>query len=69
MLELGVIEPYVSPWSTSPVLVVKKDGTPRFCMDYCQLNSILLQDSFPLPCLDDIFSALGEFTIFSSMDF
>lgn len=69
MLELGVIEPANSPWCASPVLVEKRDGTPRFCVDYRKLNALVTKDSFPLPRFDDVFDAIGNSKIFSTLDF
>ena len=53
MLEQGVIKPSSSPWSSPVVLVEKKDGSKRFCADYCRLNSVTEMDVFPLPRVDD----------------
>lgn len=47
--EMAVIQPSKSPWSTTVVLVHKKDGSHRFCIDYYKLNSVTKTDSFPLP--------------------
>ena len=47
------------------VMVRKKDGTHRFCVDYRELNSVTKADSFPLPRIDDL---LGQFHYFSTLD-
>ena len=52
MEKQGVIE-FTSPW-TSPMVVTKKDGTIRFCVDYRKINAITIKDSYPLPRIDDI---------------
>ncbi|XP_063858824.1 uncharacterized protein LOC135099801 [Scylla paramamosain] len=46
----GVIERSDSPSSSAVVLVKKKDGTQRFCVDYRALNDVTAKDSYPLPC-------------------
>ena len=53
MLEEGQIEHSVSTWSAPTVLVTKKDGTTRFCVDYRHLNNSMKKDAFPLPRIDD----------------
>ena len=47
MREQDIIEPSASPWSSPIVLVGKKDGTTRFCVDYRKLNSVTHKDSYP----------------------
>jgi len=50
------------------VLVPKKDGTLRFCVDYRLLNVMTNKDSYPLPRMDECIDSLGEATIFSTLD-
>ena len=52
MREQDIIEPSATPWSSPIVLVGKKDGTTRFCVDYRKLNSVThkFKDSYPLQC-------------------
>jgi transposase InsO family protein/predicted aspartyl protease len=68
MLETGVIEPSKSPWAAPIVLVRKKDGSVRFCIDYRRLNNVTLKDSYPLPRIDDSLDALRGSTWFSTAD-
>ena len=68
MQEANVIQPSQSPWASPIVLVKKKDGTLRFCVDYRRLNSVTKADTFPLPRMDDILDQLGNCKIFSTLD-
>ena len=68
MLSQGVIQPSTSPWSSPIVLVKKKDGSYRFCIDYRKLNSVTNIDAHPLPRVDDLLEALNGNTIFSTLD-
>ena len=68
MLKQGVIEPACGPWSSPIVIVKKKDGTPRFCVDYRRLNSFTKKDAHPLPRVDDTLDALTGAKWFSTID-
>ena len=68
MLEGGQIEPSDSPWASPVVLVTKKDGSMRFCVDYRRLNSLTVKDTNPLPRIDDSLHLLGNQQWFSTMD-
>jgi transposase InsO family protein len=68
MIDSGVIEPSSSPWASPVVLVKKKDGTARYCIDYRKLNAVTKKDSYPLPRIDDSLDALGKAKYFSTLD-
>lgn len=69
LLNNDIIEHSTSPWSSPVVLVKKKDGSTRFCVDYRRLNQITDKDAFPLPRIDDIYDQLTNATYFSKFDF
>uniref|UniRef100_A0A146MBF8 RNA-directed DNA polymerase n=1 Tax=Lygus hesperus TaxID=30085 RepID=A0A146MBF8_LYGHE len=64
----GVIEPSSSPWASPIVLVKKKDGSTRFCIDYRKLNSVTKRDSHPMPRISDLVGALEGSSWFSTLD-
>ena len=68
MLKQGTIEPGSSPWASNVVLVRKKDGSLRCCIDYRQLNSVTKRDAYPLPRIDSCLDAMASATLFSTFD-
>ena len=63
MLEQGVVVPSSSPWASPIVLVAKRDGTTRFCLDYRKLNTITKLDVYPLPRIDDSLDCSGYWQV------
>ena len=68
MQEHGIVEPAASPWASNVVLVRKKDGSVRLCIDYRRINSITYKDSYPLPLIDNCLTALSGASWFSTLD-
>ncbi|KAJ8380732.1 hypothetical protein SKAU_G00015100 [Synaphobranchus kaupii] len=68
MAAAGVIEPSDSPWAAPAVLVQKKSGEWRFCVDYRHLNSATTKDSYPLPRIDEALDHISGSSWFSSLD-
>lgn len=68
MLDLGAIRPSNSPWASAIVLVRKKDGRLRFCIDLRKLNNKTLKDSYSLPRIEQVLDSLLGSEIFSTLD-
>ena len=68
MLDGGAIQPSQSPWCNAVILVQKKDGTLRFCIDFRHLNARMKKDLYPIPkCPETVESLVGAH-FFSTMD-
>lgn len=57
MLASGLIKPSMSPFASPILLVRKKDGTQRFCVDYRRLNTVTVKNKFPMPVVDELAGA------------
>ena len=68
MLSNGIIKESRSPWSSRVVLIRKKDGKLRFCIDYRRLNKLTKSDVYPLPRIDDSLAALQTGQFFTTLD-
>lgn len=68
MLSRDIVEPSQGLWSSPIVLVKKKDGSTRFCIDFCKVNDLTRMDAQPLPRIDDTLDAMGEACYFSTLD-
>ena len=68
MYQRDVIRPSNSSWASPILLVQKKNGKTRFCVDYCKLNKVSIKDAYPLPRMDDIFSVLGKASYYTMID-
>lgn len=68
MLEAGAIRESQSPFSSNVVLVRKKDGSLRFCIDFCKLNSRTVKDAYTLSRIGDTIDTLIGARFFSKLD-
>ncbi|KZR95678.1 Uncharacterized protein APZ42_010444, partial [Daphnia magna] len=68
MLQNKIIRESHSPFSAAIVMVNKKDGEMRMCIDFRQLNKITIKDRYPLPRIDDTVDALCGSKYFSTLD-
>ncbi|UYV84176.1 K02A2.6-like [Cordylochernes scorpioides] len=68
MLEEGIIRPSSGPWSFPVILVKKRDGKYRFCVDYRKLNEVTVKDVYPIPRIDDVMDTLQGSKYFSAIN-
>jgi hypothetical protein len=68
LLAKGYIHRSFSPWAFPVLLVEKKDGTKRMCIDYQDLNAVIIKNKHPLPRIEDLFDQLQGACVFSKID-
>ena len=64
----GFIRPSTSPWGAQVLFAKKKDKTLRLCIDYRQLNRVMIKNRYPLPRIDDLFDQLRGAQVYSKID-
>jgi hypothetical protein len=68
LVDLGKMRPNNSEYACRVTLLVKKDGSRRFCGDYQPLNAQTRRDSFPMPFVEDVIDQLGNSSWFTALD-
>ena len=68
LIQDDLVEPAASPWASNVVLVRKKDGSYRLCVDYRALNEVTYKDSYPLPHIDTCLGSMNGAVWFSTLD-
>lgn len=68
LLANGLIEPSNSDYCSPIVIVRKKDGTPRYCIDYRRLNELTQDEAAPLPIIHETLKDLGKAKVFTTLD-
>jgi hypothetical protein len=68
LMKKRYIHPSVSPWCAPVLFMKRKDGTLRLCIDFRQLNKVIVRNKYPLPRIDDLFDQLKDARIFSKID-
>ncbi len=67
-IEMGIAQPSNSPWAAPVVMVKKKDGSYRMCVDYRALNDKSIKDAFPLPKIQEVLDTLSGTKLYSTLD-
>ncbi|MFS8007030.1 putative nucleotidyltransferase, Ribonuclease H [Helianthus anomalus] len=68
LLDKVFIRPSSSPWGAPVLFVKKKDGTFKMCIDYRELNKVIVKNRYPLPRIDDLFNQLEGSSYYSKID-
>ena len=68
MIDLGIVEPSVSPYCSPVLIIKKKDNTNRFCIDFHTLNKVTVFDAKPMPNMEEIFTKKAGHKYISKLD-
>ena len=68
LLDKGFIRPSMSPWGAPVLFVKKKDNTLQMCIDYRQINKVIVKNKYPLPRIEDLFDQLKGASVFLNVD-